>query len=409
MTLLDAPPPAPLAGDASSPPLAAASRVAEWRPLAALAAIEAPWRALAARAAEPNVFYEPAFALAAAPVFGRDAGAVLVWNDWTKRRLLGLFPARVAGWRSGFPLPVTLGWTHPYAPLGAPLVDRDAAAGTVGAWLDFLARGDLLPRRLLLPFVPTDGAFAAAFGEALAARGLASLRFATHARALLAPEADRAGYLERGLSAKKRKELARQRRRLTGEATAIVSAPEEVAAALADFMALEQSGWKGRAGTAAVQDAAAARFMCMAVTRLAASGQARVARLAADGRTVAAGILLQSGDTGWFWKIAYDEAAARNSPGVQLALDLTRAALADATLARVDSCASAGHSMIEPLWRERLILADHLVALDGANRLAGTAETLRRRAVVFARGLRDRLRGPAKGRRVTPARAAAAG
>ena len=37
----------------------------EWRPLAELAALASEWRALASRALEPNVFYEPAFALAA--------------------------------------------------------------------------------------------------------------------------------------------------------------------------------------------------------------------------------------------------------------------------------------------------------------------------------------------------------
>jgi hypothetical protein len=41
----------------------------EWRPLAELASIAPEWRALAARALMPNVFYEPAFALAAQPVF----------------------------------------------------------------------------------------------------------------------------------------------------------------------------------------------------------------------------------------------------------------------------------------------------------------------------------------------------
>ena len=43
------------------------------------------WRDLAARALEPNVFYDPAFALAAAPVFGADAGAVLVWSKAAPR------------------------------------------------------------------------------------------------------------------------------------------------------------------------------------------------------------------------------------------------------------------------------------------------------------------------------------
>ena len=82
------------------------------------------WRALAARALEPNVFYEPAFALAAAPVFGARCGAVLVWSQGGTR-LIGLFPARDrAALRRAA---VLAGWTHPYAPLGAPLVDRDEA------------------------------------------------------------------------------------------------------------------------------------------------------------------------------------------------------------------------------------------------------------------------------------------
>ena len=74
---------------------AANSFTVEWRPLAELEPIAAQWRALAARALEPNVFYEPAFALAAAPVFGREAGAVLVWSAGSPRRLLGFFPARI--------------------------------------------------------------------------------------------------------------------------------------------------------------------------------------------------------------------------------------------------------------------------------------------------------------------------
>ena len=108
----------------------------EWRPLAELAPIAEEWRALAARALEPNVFYEPAFALAAAPVFGRDVGAGLVWSAAYARRLVGVFPARIERRRYGIALPVLVGWTHPYAPLGTPLVDRDAGAAVIAAWLD---------------------------------------------------------------------------------------------------------------------------------------------------------------------------------------------------------------------------------------------------------------------------------
>ena len=47
-------------------PLSPAFR-SEWCSIAALESIAEEWRELAARSLEPNVFYEPAFALAAAP------------------------------------------------------------------------------------------------------------------------------------------------------------------------------------------------------------------------------------------------------------------------------------------------------------------------------------------------------
>ncbi|HEY2135506.1 MAG TPA: hypothetical protein VGH49_06435 [Xanthobacteraceae bacterium] len=142
----------------------------EWRPLAGLAGIAAEWRALARRAVEPNIFYEPAFALAAAPVLGPDAGAVLV-HSVASRRLIGLFPCRIERRRYAIPLPVLANWTHPYAPLGTPLVDRDAVEPAVGAFLDHVADDAALPKLILLSWLAADGPVAAAFEEALARRG----------------------------------------------------------------------------------------------------------------------------------------------------------------------------------------------------------------------------------------------
>ena len=57
----------------------------EWRWLADLLPIEDDWRDLAARTVEPNIFYEPGFALPAAALFGNDVGAVLVWSGTAPR------------------------------------------------------------------------------------------------------------------------------------------------------------------------------------------------------------------------------------------------------------------------------------------------------------------------------------
>jgi CelD/BcsL family acetyltransferase involved in cellulose biosynthesis len=370
----------------------------EWRPLTDLAAIAADWRALAERSLEPNVFYEPAFALAAAPVFGGDVGAGLVWSRSAAPRLVGVFPAQIER-RYGVPLPVLTGWTHPYAPLGAPLVDRDLGEAVIATWLDHVANDPQLPKTWLLPLFPVESALGRALETVVARRGGRCVSFGQHQRALLAPGSARADYLDDAIGAKKRKELRRQRKRLgeAGRLTAdTISDPAAIAAALDDFFALEAGGWKGRAGSAARGHADVASFMTAGVTALAGEGKAQVARIMLDERPVAAMITLRSGDVAWTWKIAYDEGYARFSPGVQILLDVTQTLLDDPNIARADSCATADHPMIDHVWRERLVLADRLLSVGRGPStqfaLVQNLETLRRAAIGGAKSLRDMIK-----------------
>ena len=364
----------------------------EWRPLAELGGIAAAWRALAARAVEPNVFYEPDFALAAAAALAPDAGAVLVQAH---DRLIGLFPCRIERARYGIRLPLLAGWTHPYGPLGTPLVDRDAVAPAIAAFLDHVADDRTLPKLMMMSYLVADGPVATALADAIAQRGGRIAGFGRHQRAVLAPGDDRAGYLDAALGRKKRKELNRQRRRLHeagGVTFALAREPAAIAAAMTDFFALEGRGWKGAGGTAATQLPAVHTFLERAVAGLAAHGQARVARLLHAGQPVAAGVLLTSGDGAWFWKVAHDERAARASPGVQLTLDLSEAVLADAGIAWCDSCAAADHAMIDSIWRERRPMVDQLIGLTPRYfALACRLETMRRGAIELGRRVRDSL------------------
>jgi CelD/BcsL family acetyltransferase involved in cellulose biosynthesis len=368
----------------------------EWRPLADLARIATEWQSLADRALAPNVFLEPAFALAAAPVLGTDVGAGLVWARAAPYRLVGFFPARIERRRYGIALPVLVGWTHPYGPLGTPLIDRDAGSAVISAWIDHLAGRPDLPHLLLLPYLPVAGPVGQALAAAVAQRNGKCISLAGHQRALLAPTGAREHYLDHAIGAKKRKELRRQRKRLA-EGGALVSStvrePAAMVAALGDFLALEAVGWKGRAGTAARTHNGIRTFMEKAVTGLAASGKARISRLMAGERPIAALVTLRSGTTAWCWKIAYDEAFGRFSPGVLLLLEETQAMLDDPGIACADSCATAGHPMIDHIWRERLELADQLVRLGPQRQLAFALacalERLRRAAIAGLKRLRD--------------------
>jgi hypothetical protein len=375
----------------------------EWRALAQLTPIVDAWRSLAARAIEPNVFYEPAFALAAQPVFGTDVGAGLIWSRTTPPRLLGFFPARIERWRYGAPSPLLVGWTHPYAPLGTPLVDRDAADAVITGWFDHLANDPTLPQIMLLPFLPTDGPVARGIDAVLERRHGRSALYGLHRRALLAPADARVGYLDRALGHKKRRELRRQRRRLQDSGVVVCETTEkmpDIADALGDFLALEGGGWKGRAGTAAQAHADIRGFLEAAVTGLAGERKARIDRLLVDGRAIAALVTLRSGGienaAAWAWKIAYDESFARASPGVQVLTEVTQALLDDPNVIRADSCAAAGHPMIDHIWRERLELADRLVCVGpdsgAAFACASTLESLRRGGITAAKAARNLLR-----------------
>ena len=369
----------------------------QWRPLASLAGDAAAWRDLAARALEPNVFYEPSFALAAAPVFAPDAGALLVSS--AAGRLLGLFPMRIERRRYGFPPALLMGFIHSYAPLGTPLIDRDHADAVLDAFFTHLERDETMPPLLLLPLLPQDGPFSAVLERALSRRALRRARFGRHRRAQLVPGAQRAHYIEQAVNAKMGKELNRKRRRLAeiGEVRhQAIAEPAAMPKMLSRFLDLEAGGWKGRAGTAAANDPSIRAFLQQALVDLSTEGKARCDMLSVDDRPIAAAILLRSGAAAWNWKIAYDENYARFSPGVQITLDLTRSLLADESVTRTDSCATAGHPMIDHLWRERLALSDHLIGLERAGApmflLACGLEWARRTFIAGAKRIRGLIR-----------------
>jgi hypothetical protein len=81
---------------------------------------------------------------------------------------------------------------------------------------------------------------------------------------------------------------------------------------------------------------------------------------------------------------------------VLLTLELTEQLLADDAIARTDSCATAGHPMIDRLWRERLPLVDRLIGLrpDAGLTVAKHLETSRRALIGAAKRVRGLIIRP---------------
>ncbi|PZA09237.1 GNAT family N-acetyltransferase [Rhodopseudomonas palustris] len=354
--------------------------------LSGIAAIDqAAWCDLATRVVEPNGYYLRDWVIAAN---GDDAATRTLTAHDSIGRLIGVAPV-LSCWRAfRLPLPALVS-ADLFRSLDTPLLDRGAADEAAAKLLaQARAAG---ARALVLRDVARDGEAVAAFTRVLAAQGLAPRLIRGWTRACLDATRDAEELLRDGLGAKKLKELRRLERRLGehGEVgfTAARSA-DDAARAFDVFLALEDSGWKGRGGSSLKRQPELAARLRSAAVALASRGQCEVITLSAGTTPVAAGIVLRHGDRAYFFKLGIDESFARCSPGVLLTLALTRHLCADQEISFADSTASAQHPMIDPIWRGRFAVGDLVLPLRKRDPLFAP--------IVAVLSARDRLRHLAK-------------
>jgi Acetyltransferase (GNAT) domain len=340
---------------------------AGFTPLTAIPVEE--WRALAERAIEPNGYYLPAWELAV-NASARGRTGVLALSAWREASsageaadLIGLLPV-VSLWRAcKIPLPA-LASASPYGTLCTPLLDHGLAEEAIRRLMNEARLSGA--HALILRDVSLSGAAMKAFTHALRQDGLQPIVLHSHLRAYLDARRPADEVLRDALSAKKLKELRRQRNRLAEHGDVrfeIARDPADVSQAVEIFLALEASGWKGDRGTALRQNEGDANFIRRATRDLAETGQCEIVTMHAGDTPVAAAIVLRHQDRAFYFKLGIDESFAKFSPGVQLTLDLTRHLCADAALVTADSTASAHHPMINPIWRGRLRIGDVIIPL----------------------------------------------
>ena len=324
------------------------------------------WADLAGRALDRNIFVEPAFAASAAQHFPTaHRPAFLIVRDprpgAPDGRLIGLCPVNPPS-RNKFA--TARFWRPPQMALGAPLLDTTFGFEALDLLHRWIAANWSNVSALLFSSIPVAGATARLFLSHAHAHDLQHHWFDLHHRAVLSGGIDTHDLIATTLSAKRRKELRRQHRRL-GEhgAMTYVSArePDDVRRAIEGFLALEARGWKGAKRSALLCDPSLATFTRTMTRLLAHEGKCWVDSIEIDGAPVAVGIVLFSGENAFFWKIAYDEALSAYSPGVHLTIELTHRLAAESGVRLIDSCAIPDHPMIDRLWPDRMQVADLLI------------------------------------------------
>jgi CelD/BcsL family acetyltransferase involved in cellulose biosynthesis len=350
------------------------------------AALIAEWRDLARRGSDDNVFFHPGVLLPA--IDHLDDGVRIAVARDDQGRMIALAPVQAV--RLGHLAPALRLFVHREAPLGTPLVDAEHLAAGAALIADTLP-GD---GSLVVPSLALDGPVARALIAAADRAGRPVATVGAHARAAL--RRDETDVRDR-LSRHRRKEYARQMRRLGDRGPVMVETTAEadrVRARLEEFLVLEAAGWKGRRGTALASSAATAAFARDVVFNRSERGSVRIASIRVGEHPVAIVVGFVAGGTAYVWKIAHDEAFARYSPGAQLMLDVAESLFFDPAVAIIDSCAPAGDPTVDDLWRDRLSIGTLVIGPPGGSLLhtAGLAVfKAEAEAADIARRLRARL------------------
>jgi CelD/BcsL family acetyltransferase involved in cellulose biosynthesis len=323
-----------------------------------LATLAADWQALSARAQEPAGFLTAEFML---PILAQAKGAEVDGLRHDNKLLMAV--PTVAG--RGFDSVIASDLTAS----SLPLVDEEQGQEAVRAFIN--AR----KRPFLFKSIPLDSKIYAQL-QALAPR-LQVMK--SWQRAALKIDGAFESWLNGNFDHKRRKEFKRLRNRL-GEQGELkletLSQSSNVQNFVENLLALEAKGWKGRRGTALQARTATASAFKQICINLQTAGKLRFWQLRHEGKAIASLFGMVEGDRAWIVKIAHDEAFAKFSPGVLLVLDATQSLFAEGGVKLVDSCAIPGHPMIDRIWRDRIAMADVLIAPAHVSRAQFTAVSL---------------------------------
>jgi CelD/BcsL family acetyltransferase involved in cellulose biosynthesis len=337
-----------------------------------LTLLKASWTDLIARALEPNVFLEPSFAI---PLFlhcggGKSVRFLLTWAQAeanSPHRLIGLlpvsFPNRFLSCFARSP-------AHPLAPLGTPLFDSERGSDALRHMMQWFREYHPGVRGFIFSLIPKDGRFFTILQRQAEASEDKLRVFREHKRAILSKAIGSDGFPKRFISTKRRNNYRQQRRQLNrnGDVTyRTITSAAEIRSAAEAFLSLEFKGWKGLRRTALLAMSSETTFF-RAMTRLMAlESKCHIHTLDLGDKPIAMGVILESGNTNFYWKTTYDEQFARFSPGVQLTLELTQTQLTTPSVALTDSCAISNHPMIDHIWREHITMANVFLPISRAH------------------------------------------
>jgi Acetyltransferase (GNAT) domain len=246
-------------------------------------------------------------------------------------------------------------WETALSSSGLPHLNAELSASVLLAFINAQTKP------VLFNAIPSQGPFI----ETLKKQSANFQIIQTWQRAALKTDGSFDDWLQTNFDQKRRKEFKRLRNRLSEQGdmtTDILQQDQDVTSFLTDLLELEAKGWKGGRGTAIAANPKLKLAFEEACANLHCANKLRFWSLKLNGKAIASLFAIVEGDQAWLGKIAYDEAFAKYSPGVQIIIDCTETLFAETQIKRIDSTAIPNHPMIDRIWRDRIEMVNVFVA-----------------------------------------------
>jgi hypothetical protein len=327
---------------------------------------------LSANALEPSPSSE-AWMLIPALHYLREAAAIKVvlmyapdvTSSGQPDVLCAVFPLQLRARYRGLPIKALSLWNHMYSLSTAPLLRADCAAACLRTLVDWTARNWPGSTLLEFPELGTNTAFFRLLSDVLRIDDREYLVTDMRTRAAFRPGIDAERYLGSIGTAHHRHELRRQEKRLS-ELGKLEFDELDVDALhttwVDEFVALELAGWKGKEGTAFGCNPSHRAYLDAIVAAANERGRLMMLALRLNGKAVAMKLNLVDVPGSYAFKIAFDEAYAKYSPGTLLELENIRRLHVRPEIRWMDSLASPEHQLMNKVWHDRLTVVTLLVA-----------------------------------------------
>ncbi len=321
-------------------------------------ALTSEWQDLYQNSAEPNPCYLPIFAqtLFSSKEQQRTGGVLTVRISENKQPsiLIGLLPIdRNISILNGAAHLVRAQYT-PFSASTTPLIHRGFERITCEALLDELARRTNGRGIIIFNEFRVNGSVGQHLTALLKQRNQRWYIKDQFERPIIDVEAANSfeDYIK-NLKGRTRQTIKRKWRQLEklGVLTYTAHSGDHLKSAMQEFLELEERGWKGRAGTAMVQQPLTKE---LALTTLCDKelAQTRIEALRLDGKPIAMSIQIGAQDAALHFKPTYDENYSKYSPGMLLHYKTIEALYRDDWATSLDAAVKEGDK-IGAIWRER--------------------------------------------------------